>query len=71
MRWHCAWLVEWDAAGDAGDDALVLEIEVLLEHFWTLPHIALLTSDEGTFREQQVAAAPAGADLERWMLRNC
>ena len=69
LQWACAWLVEWDAAGDAGDAELTAEIEVLLEQLWTLPHIALLTDGEGTFREQQTAAAPPGADLHRWLLQ--
>ena len=53
----------------AGDDELVAEIETLLEEFWTLPHIALLTNGDGTLREQQTAAAPPGADLDRWQAR--
>ncbi len=70
FQWHCAWLVEWDAASDAGDDELATDIEALLEQFWTLPHITLLTDGEGTFREQQTAAAPPGADLNRWFLHS-
>lgn len=62
-QWLCAWFVEWDAAGDAGDDELVAEVETLLEDFWTLPHTALLPDGDGTFLEQQTAAAPPGAHL--------
>ncbi|SDH86583.1 hypothetical protein [Agrococcus jejuensis] len=71
FQWHCAWLAEWDAARDAGDDALEAEIAALTDRFWTLPHIDLLEVDGVTFRDQQVEAAPEGADLRVWSLRNC
>lgn len=71
LQWHCAWLAEWQSADDRGDAALASEILVLADQFWTLPHIELLALDGVSFRDQQVAAAPAGADLNVWMLRNC
>jgi len=71
LEWHCAWLEEWDAAQDRGDEPLAMEIADLADEFWTLPHIDLIAVDGVSFRDQQIAAAPEGADLNVWMLRNC